>query len=91
MHDSEGFRSHTGIFLFFAEELVDLLSNLTIRDLDVVLGVAIVTHEGKKVVLRNIELDIPLAQPSPLCLSHSKIYVLTSWYSLRLTLGTSIL
>ena len=38
------------------EELVDLVTNLTIGELDVVLGGAIVRHEGKETILRNVDL-----------------------------------
>lgn len=47
----------TGVLLVFLEKLVDLLANLTVRELDVVLGVALVVHKRKEAVLGNVELE----------------------------------
>ena len=46
----------TGIFLINAEELLNLLTNLTVGDLDVILRVTIVGHEREESVVRDIEL-----------------------------------
>jgi hypothetical protein len=51
----------TGILLFFAEELVDLLANLALRNLDIVLGSAVLGHEGEKAVIGDVELAHTLA------------------------------
>lgn len=46
----------TGDLLVDLEQLVDLLANLTIGDFDIVLGVAIVVHEGKETIVRDVDL-----------------------------------
>lgn len=46
----------TGVLLIGLEELVDLVANLTIGHLDVVLGVAILTHEVEEAIVRDVEL-----------------------------------
>jgi hypothetical protein len=47
----------TGVLALLGEELVDLVTNLAIGDLDVVLGGAVVRHEGKETILRNVDLE----------------------------------
>jgi hypothetical protein len=47
----------TGILLVSGEKLVNLLSNLSIGDLDIILGLAIISHQGKEAIIGNIELD----------------------------------
>ena len=51
----------TGVLVLLGEELVDLVTNLAIGDLDVVLGGAVVGHEGEETVVSNVELDLVLA------------------------------
>jgi hypothetical protein len=46
----------TGVLSILSEELVDLVTNLTIGDLDIVLGGAVVRHEGEETVLRDVDL-----------------------------------
>lgn len=46
----------TGVLLLLGEELADLVANLTVGDLDVVLGVAIVLHQGQEVVVGDVKL-----------------------------------
>jgi hypothetical protein len=46
----------TGVLALVGEELGDLVANLTIGNLDVVLGGAVVGHEGKETVVGNVEL-----------------------------------
>lgn len=46
----------TGIFVIVDEELFDLISNLTIRKLDIILGDAVVVHEGEEIIFRDIKL-----------------------------------
>lgn len=46
----------TDVLALINEELVDLVTNLTIGELDVVLGGAVVRHEGKETILRNVDL-----------------------------------
>jgi hypothetical protein len=47
----------TGVLAVLGEHLVDLVANLAIGDLDVVLGGAVVGHEGKEAVVGNVELE----------------------------------
>ena len=47
----------TGVLALLGEELVDLVTNLAIGKLDVVLGGAVVRHEGKETILRNVDLE----------------------------------
>ena len=46
----------TGVLAILGEELVDLVTNFAIGDLDVVLGGAIIRHEGEETVIGNVEL-----------------------------------
>ena len=46
----------TGVLALLGEELVDLVSDLAIGDLDIVLGGAVIGHEGKETILRNVDL-----------------------------------
>jgi hypothetical protein len=48
----------TGILLVSGEKLVNLLSNLSIGDLDIILGLAIISHQGKETIIGNIELEL---------------------------------
>jgi len=43
------------ILLLLLEELVNLLTNLSIRNLDVILGLAIIGHQGKESIVRDIK------------------------------------
>jgi hypothetical protein len=47
---------HTSILAVFGKELLDLVSDFAVGDLDVVLGGAIVGHEGKEAIIGDIEL-----------------------------------
>lgn len=44
-----------GIFLLSGEELLDLLANLALGNLDIILGLTIVGHQGKEAVVGNIK------------------------------------
>jgi hypothetical protein len=46
----------TGVLLFGGEELVDLLTNFSIGNLDIVLGLTIIGHQGEETIVRDIEL-----------------------------------
>lgn len=46
----------TGDLLLNLEQLVNLLANLSIGDLDIVLGVAIIVHEGEETIVGDIDL-----------------------------------
>lgn len=52
----------TGVLLVLGEELLDLVTSFTVWDLDVVLGVTVVGHEGKETIISDIELHT-LHQP----------------------------
>jgi hypothetical protein len=46
----------TGVLLIDLEELVDLLTNLTVGHADIILGVTVVVHERKEAVVGDVEL-----------------------------------
>lgn len=46
----------TGILLLDLEELLDLFADLTLWDLDVVLGGTVIRHERQETVVGNVEL-----------------------------------
>lgn len=46
----------TGILLFGTEELLDFLAHFSVGNLDVILGIAVIRHQGKKAILGNIQL-----------------------------------
>lgn len=46
----------TGVLAILLEELLDLVANLTIRNLDIIFGITIVGHEGEEVVVGDVEL-----------------------------------
>lgn len=54
----------TGIFFISAEELLDLVTDFTIRNLDIILGLTIISHKREKTVVRNVELKQQLASDS---------------------------
>lgn len=47
----------TGVFFLGAEELLDLVANLSIRNLDVIFGCAVIGHERKKIIISDIQLE----------------------------------
>lgn len=51
----------TGILLLFAEELGDFFANLALWNLDIVLGSAILGHEGEEAIVGDVELAHVLA------------------------------
>jgi hypothetical protein len=51
----------TGILLLFAEELGDFFANLALRNLDIVLGSAILRHEGEEAIVGDVKLAHVLA------------------------------
>jgi hypothetical protein len=51
----------TGILLLGLEQLLDLLANFTFWDLDIVLGSAIIGHQGQETVIGDIKLVRVLA------------------------------
>lgn len=46
----------TGVLLLLLEQLVDLVANLTVWDLDIILGVTVVVHEGEETIVGDVEL-----------------------------------
>lgn len=46
----------TGVLLLSLEEAEDLLANLSVGDLDIILGVTVVLHEGKVSIVGDVEL-----------------------------------
>ncbi len=79
----------TGVLLILAEQFVDLLPNLIIRDLDVVLGLTAFGHEVQEAILGDVKLNFVSIRPLliPFLMASTR----TSWYSWRLTCGTSML
>jgi len=51
----------TGILLLGREELLDLLTNFSIGNLDIVLGLTIIGHQGEETIVRDIEQLVFLA------------------------------
>ena len=47
----------TGIFLFGFEKLLNLVANVTVRDLDIIFGGTVVRHEREEVVISNVKLS----------------------------------
>jgi hypothetical protein len=47
----------TSVLAVLLEELLNLVTDLTIWDLDIVLGGAVVVHEGEKIVIGDVELE----------------------------------
>lgn len=52
----------TSVLAVLSEELVDLLTGLAVRELDVVLGGAVIGHEGQETVVSHVKLNAVLAQ-----------------------------
>jgi hypothetical protein len=47
----------TGVLLLLLEQLVDLVTDLALWNLDIILGVAVLLHEGKETIIGNVELS----------------------------------
>jgi hypothetical protein len=62
---SHAFSDHwlvlTGVLLLLTEELVDLFANLTLWNLDIILGSTVLGHEGEEAVVGDVELAKLLA------------------------------
>merc|ERR1711977_159538 len=52
---------NVGILLLGREELLDLLTNFSIGNLDIVLGLTIIGHQGEETIVRDIEQLVFLA------------------------------
>jgi hypothetical protein len=48
----------TGILAILGEHLVDLVTNLVVGELDIVLGGAVIRHEGEETIVGNVNLRI---------------------------------
>lgn len=46
----------TGVFLLRAEELLNLVANFSVRNLDIILGSAVIRHEREEVIVGDIQL-----------------------------------
>lgn len=46
----------TAVLLLLTEHAVESVTSLALRDLDIVLGVTVILHEGKEAILGNVEL-----------------------------------
>lgn len=46
----------TAVLLLIVEHAADTVAHLTFGDLDVVLGVTVLVHQGKEVVVSNVKL-----------------------------------
>jgi len=58
-HGSEN--DDVGVLLILGEQLVNLLANLSIGNLDIILGLAIISHQGEETIIRDIEKLVFLA------------------------------
>lgn len=47
----------TSILLIGAEKLLNLVTNFTIRNLDIILGLAVIGHKGEESIVGDIELS----------------------------------
>lgn len=47
----------TGIFLLGAEKLLNLIANFAIRDLDIILGLTIISHKREEAIIRDVKLN----------------------------------
>ena len=77
----------TGVLLLGLEQLGDLLTDFTIGHADVVLLISIVVNEVEETVIRDINLN-RISKRGGVAGDLEKH---TSWYSARLTTGTSML
>lgn len=50
-------RHLTGVLAVLGEKLVDLVTDLSVGNLDVVLDGAVVMHEGEETIVRDVELS----------------------------------
>lgn len=46
----------TSVLAVLGEELVDLVTDFSVRNLDIVLGGAVLGHEGEETIVSDIEL-----------------------------------
>lgn len=47
----------TGVLGVLIEQFVNLLTNLTFGNLDVILGLTIIAHEGEEAIVRHVKLE----------------------------------
>jgi len=48
----------TGVLLLLGEQALDLVTDLTFGHLDIVLGLAVLAHEGEEAIVGDVELYI---------------------------------
>jgi hypothetical protein len=46
----------TAVLALLSEHLVDSVTNITIGNLDIILGATVVVHEGEEAIVGNVEL-----------------------------------
>ena len=46
----------TSVLLLSAEKLLNLVTNFTIRNLDIVLGLSVISHKGEETIIRDVKL-----------------------------------
>lgn len=51
------FSALTAVLLLLTEHTEDLLTNLGVGNLDVVLGAAVVIHQGQEVIVGDVDLE----------------------------------
>lgn len=80
----------TGVLLFSPEELLDLLTNLTVGHADVVLGVAVVVHEGEEAIVGDVELQkgVSIFPSYPFTSHFLQIFILGQGLTYKLVLTT---
>lgn len=47
----------TDVLLILTEKLDDTLANLAVGELDIVLGVTVILHQGKEVIVGDVKLE----------------------------------
>lgn len=47
----------TDVLLLLTEKLDDTLANLALGELDIVLGVTVILHQGKEVIVGDVKLE----------------------------------
>ena len=77
----------TGVLLLGGEETGDLVTDLTVGHANVILGLAVIAHQRQETVVRDVKLRARQHKGG----SSQEAEKPTSWYSLRVTLGTSML
>jgi hypothetical protein len=48
----------TGVLFLSLEELIDLITNLSIGNLDIILGLTVIGHQAEKSIIGDVKLKI---------------------------------